>query len=180
MGKEKMGKGLLTALIAAIVLVVAVAAVAVVIVLRRNAGPELTAVDPNATMSPDLLPGIGSVVIGPDDPEPTSPWDNDTGSFTTMFNGVWSFADYKTASVDAVCGNDASNPMNIFVTLVIPGIDHPVYTSPTIPPGGRLEGITLSEPLEAGTYDCVLVHHLLDREGVEASTVQFEMSIHVG
>ena len=55
--------------------------------------------------------------------------------------------------------------------------EHVIYSSPVIPRGGRLEEIALDEVLEAGTYDCVMIYHLIDEEQNTISTLRVAVKV---
>lgn len=100
------------------------------------------------------------------------------GYYTVTMNPTWHFATGSEASYDAVVENVEKNTNDVFFDIVLESDEEKVlYQSPVIPRGGRLEEITLEESLEAGTYDCVVVYHLIDEEQNTLSTLRVALQI---
>ncbi len=104
-----------------------------------------------------------------------------SGYYNAQMTNEWHFANGKVASEDAYVINDKSNTNDVFFDVVLAEDESKViYKSPIIPRGGELEGITLDEELAAGTYDCVLIYHLVDGEQNTISTVRVGITVIVG
>lgn len=100
------------------------------------------------------------------------------GYYTVTMNPTWHFATGNEASYDAVVENVEKNTNDVFFDIVLESDEEKVlYQSPVIPRGGRLEEITLEESLEAGTYDCVVIYHLIDEEQNTLSTLRVALQI---
>lgn len=100
------------------------------------------------------------------------------GYYTVAMNLIWHFATGKEASYDAVVENVIENTNDVFFDIVLAEDEEKViYRSPVIPLGGRLEGIELDETLNAGTYDCVVIYHLVDEEQNTLSTLRVSLQI---
>lgn len=78
------------------------------------------------------------------------------------------------ARVDNVLGN--TNPV-YFDVFLAENETEPVYRSPVIPVGSFLEHIALDVELDAGTYECVVVYHLVDEEQNTISTLRVAIQI---
>ena len=78
------------------------------------------------------------------------------------------------ARVDNLPGNTNAVYLDVFLE---DNEDEPVYSSPVIPVGSFLGGIALDKPLDAGTYDCVAVYHLVGEEQKTISTLRIAIRI---
>ena len=66
-----------------------------------------------------------------------------------------------------------------FDVLLVDNEEEAIYQSPVIPRGSHLEKIELDKPLDKGTYDCVIVYHLVDEEQETISTLRVAFTITV-
>lgn len=102
------------------------------------------------------------------------------GYYETSMTTEWHFPDGKSASSDAYVANVANNTNDIYFDVVLADDENQViYASPVIPRGGELDQITLDTPLEAGSYDCVLIYHLVDEEQNTISTLRVGVTIQI-
>lgn len=100
------------------------------------------------------------------------------GYYTVTMNPTWHFASGSEASYDAVVENVEANTNDVFFDIVLESDEEKVlYESPVIPRGESLKEIVLDEPLEAGTYDCVVIYHLIDDEQNTLSTLRVTLKI---
>jgi hypothetical protein len=102
----------------------------------------------------------------------------DSGYYTVSMNNTWHFADGKAASSDAVMENFSMNTTDVYFDVVLKeDEDHVILKSPIMPPGSKMENITLDEDLDAGTYDCVCIYHLVDENQKTTSTLRVELTV---
>ncbi len=102
----------------------------------------------------------------------------ESGYYTVNMATEWHFPKGDAVSPDARVDNVAGNTNPVYFDVFIEGQEEePVYSSPVIPVGSFLEKIALDKPLEAGTYDCVIVYHLVDDEQETVSTLRVTMQI---
>jgi amino acid permease len=102
----------------------------------------------------------------------------DTGYYTVSMNNTWHFADGKSASSDAQMENYELNTTDVYFDIVLKDDEnHSILKSPVIPPGSKMENITLDEDLDAGTYDCVCIYHLVDENQKTTSTLRVGLTI---
>lgn len=100
------------------------------------------------------------------------------GYYTVTMNTTWHFAAGDDVSYDAVVENVEANTNDVYFDIVLEDDEETVlYQSPVIPRGGRLEEIALDESLDAGTYNCVVIYHLIDDEQNSLSTVRVTLRI---
>ena len=84
----------------------------------------------------------------------------------------------KEVSYDAVVENVAKNTNDVYFDIVLEEDEEKVlYKSPVIPRGGRLEEIILDDTLDAGTYNCVVIYHLIDEDQNTLSTLRVALEI---
>jgi hypothetical protein len=100
------------------------------------------------------------------------------GYYNAQMTNEWHFANGSATSEDAYVANDKGNTNDVFFDIVLAEDESKViYKSPVIPRGGELDGIKLDEVLSAGTYDCVMIYHLVDSEQNTISTVRVGITI---
>lgn len=100
------------------------------------------------------------------------------GYYTVTMNPTWHFASGREASYDSVIENVESNTHDVYFDVVLEEDEGKVlYSSPIIPRGGRLEAVELDEALDAGTYDCVVIYHLVDEEQNTISLLRVALQI---
>lgn len=99
------------------------------------------------------------------------------GYYTTSMSIDWHFD--GTVSKDAYVANALENTRTVYFDLFLKDSGEMIYSSPYIPVGAELKGLTLDKELESGTYDTILVYHLVDDEENELSTLSIELTIYV-
>lgn len=100
--------------------------------------------------------------------------------YTVAMNYDWHFATGDAVSTDAYVENDTSNTTPVYFDVVLASDEEKVlYKSPVIPVGSSLEGFALDTKLEAGTYDCVVIYHLVDDEQNTLSTLRVTVTLTV-
>lgn len=100
------------------------------------------------------------------------------GYYTVTMNTTWHFTTGDEASYDAVVENVVTNTNDVYFDIVLEDDEDTVlYKSPVIPRGGRLGEIALDESLDAGTYNCVVIYHLIDDEQNTLSTLRITLRI---
>ena len=99
------------------------------------------------------------------------------GSYEAKMNATWYFADGKAASENAYVENVVRNTNDVYFDVILSETDEVIYESPLLPIGSYIENITLDKELEKGTYDCVVIYHLVDEEQNTLSTVRVAVTI---
>lgn len=99
------------------------------------------------------------------------------GHYTTSMSLNWHF-DGKV-SKDAYVANVTKNTRTVYFDLFLADSNEMIYSSPYIPVGAKLQGITLDKELATGTYETILVYHLVDDDNQELSTVSIALTIYV-
>ena len=108
--------------------------------------------------------------------EPVAP-----GYYTVTMTNEWHFADGKAVSDDAFVANDERNTNDVYLDVVLAeNEDEVIYSSPVIPLGAELHDIALDTELDAGTYDCIAIYHLVDEDQNTVDTLRVRLAIIVG
>lgn len=103
------------------------------------------------------------------------------GYYDAQMTTTWHFQTGDAVSEDAYVANDAGNTNDVYFDVFLAEDEStPILESPVIPRGAEFKDIALDKPLEAGTYDCVAVYHLLDDEQNSISTLRVGLTIIVG
>lgn len=176
-GKKKTG---LFLIVGGLVIII-VLLVVVIVLLMRNSGdvpeePEGSAVatseEPrrNVVVTEDTVDDVLDEMLGGDYVEP--------GYYNVSMSTTWHFAAGDSKSEDAYVENLEENTNDVFFDIFLAdNEDEAIYQSPVLPRGSELDGIALDTALSAGTYDCVMVYHLIDEEQNTLSTVRVAMTI---
>ena len=100
------------------------------------------------------------------------------GYYSTQMSTEWHFATGDAISEDAYVKNDAGNTNDVFFDVFLESDEsEPILQSPVIPRGSELDNISLDKKLDAGTYDCVMVYHLVDDDQNTVSTLRVAFTI---
>ncbi len=100
------------------------------------------------------------------------------GYYTVTQNYEWHFPTGDSASTDAHVENLTENTNDVYFDLFLADNEEtPIYQSPVIPLGAVLEGFKLDIKLNAGTYDCIMVYHLVDENQNSISTVSMTVKV---
>ncbi len=99
------------------------------------------------------------------------------GSYEVKMNSTWYFNDGVSPSRNAYVENVLGNTNDVYFDLILADTEEVILASPIIPRGSYMEDITLDKDLDAGTYDCVLVYHLVDENQKTLSTVRMAVTV---
>ena len=166
--EKKGNNGIKIAIIAGILVIIALL-VAVIILLLKGRGKEENEVR-NVVVTQDTAEQVAQEMIQ----EEYIP----TGYYSTQMSTTWHFKTGDAVSEDAYVANDISNTNDVFFDVFLASDEStPILKSPVIPRGGELDNISLDTPLDAGTYDCVMVYHLVDEEQNTVSTLRVGFTI---
>jgi hypothetical protein len=100
------------------------------------------------------------------------------GYYTVTQNYTWHFPNGNEASYDAHVENLTENTNDVYFDLYFADdLENPIYQSPVIPLGAALENFKLDTALNAGTYDCIIVYHLVDENQNSLSTVSMTVTV---
>lgn len=100
------------------------------------------------------------------------------GYYSVSMSTEWHFATGDSISEDAYVENPTENTNDVFFDVFLANNeDEAIYKSPLLPRGSELNDIVLDTALSAGTYDCVMVYHLVDEEQNTLSTLRVAFTI---
>ena len=100
------------------------------------------------------------------------------GYYTVTMKSEWHFTSGDAVSEDAYVENVTENTNDVYFDLFLEGDDeNPILKSPVIPRGSSMQKIALDRTLYAGTYDCVMVYHLIDDDQTTISTVSVTVKL---
>lgn len=165
--KRKEGKSKTVGIVILVVAVI-LALVGVIIYLLMSRQPEKER--RNIVITPDNVEEVIAQMEEEDFVEP--------GYYTVTMNYDWHFVAGDAISSDAYVENAAENTNAVYLDLFLTSDEeNAIYKSPVIPVGSRLQDISLDTTLDAGTYDCVAVYHLVDDDQNTISTLRVTVTV---
>ncbi len=166
---SKGSNGLKIAIAAGVVVIIALLGVVIFLLVGRGKEePEKR----NVVVTQDNVEEVVQEMAVEDYIEP--------GYYETSMSTTWTFATGSDVSDDAYVANVEGNTNDVYFDVVLAeDEDQVIYKSPVIPRGAELENIALDTPLEAGTYDCVCIYHLIDEEQNTISTLRVGITVKV-
>ena len=171
MAKEEkvMGKGTRVAFIGGGTVIAALLVTVIVLLVKGN-GVAKDEVKRNVVVNSNNVEQVAEELIKEEYVAP--------GYYSTQMSTTWHFATGDAVSEDAYVKNDAGNTNDVYFDVFLESNeDEPILQSPVIPRGSELNGISLEKQLDAGTYDCVMVYHLIDDEQNTVSTLRVAFTI---
>ncbi len=100
------------------------------------------------------------------------------GYYSASMSTTWHFATGDAISEDAYVENVMENTNDVYFDVFLADNENEaILKSPVIPRGSELSDIALDTPLSAGTYDCVMIYHLVDEEQETVSTLRVGLTI---
>lgn len=171
MAKEEkvMGKGTRVAFIGGGTVIAALLVTVIVLLVKGN-GAVKDEVKRNVVVNSNNVEQVAEELIKEEYVAP--------GYYSTQMSTTWHFATGDAVSEDAYVKNDAGNTNDVFFDVFLASNeDEPILQSPVIPRGSELNEISLEKKLDAGTYDCVMVYHLIDDEQNTVSTLRVAFTI---
>lgn len=166
---EKLGKGAKIGIFAGIAIIIVLLVVLIVLLVRRQEEPEeqtrrnVVVTQENAEAVAEEMVNQGEV------PQ---------GYYASRMSTTWHFSSGDAISEDAYVENASDNTNDVYFDVFLSSDETtPILESPVIPIGAKLENIALDTVLEAGTYDCVMVYHLVDENQNTISTLRVGFTI---
>jgi len=164
--------GMKPVIIIGALVIVALVVVIVVLLKQKNAQNEQKEEKRDVIVTQD---NVEEIIEQMDTEEFMEP-----GYYTVTMNNDWHFANGTAASDNAHVENVPENTNDVYFDLFLAGDEeNAIYKSPVIPRGGTLENITLDTPLDAGSYDCVMVYHLVDENQETVSTLRVTVTLNI-
>lgn len=97
--------------------------------------------------------------------------------YSVSMNMTWNFPDGASPSTNAYVENMAENETPVYFDVIRNDTQETIYQSPVIPLGGTLRNFMLDTDLDAGTYDCTCVYHLIDDNQRTLTTLNMAMTV---
>jgi hypothetical protein len=103
------------------------------------------------------------------------------GYYTVTQNYEWHFPTGDSESTDAHVENLPENTNDVYFDLFLADNEEdPIYQSPVIPREAALEHFKLDTKLDDGTYDCIMVYHLVNEKQETVSTLSMTVKVIIG
>ena len=168
-GQKKEGTVLFIILV--VVIIALLAAVLVLLINNKNKSKQTEeAGKRNVVATKDNVEEVVEQMLQQEYIEP--------GYYSCSMSTTWHFAKGNAESEDAYVQNVPENTNDVFFDVVLADDEsHVIYQSPVIPRGAELDKIKLDEKLGAGTYDCVVIYHLVDENQETVSTLRVGITI---
>jgi hypothetical protein len=136
------------------------------IIVRESAEPERRAVVVNEENAEKVAEDLLNMEATP------------LGYYEVSMNFSWTFPDGASVSDNAYVENVLSNTSDVYFDVVLEEDESvTLYASPILPPGTHTNEIKLAQDLDAGTYPCVIIYHLVDSQQRTISTLRMNMEI---
>ena len=173
---EKRGGSNRTIIVIGAIIIVLLVAVIVILLLRKPAGDTASPVED--TPQREVLVNDDNISEVAEQLENAAEEYVPLGRYTAMMNFEWHFATGDAESSDSYVANSAQNTHDVYFDVFLADdMENAIYESPVIPRGSEIRNIKLKTNLDAGTYDCVLVYHLVDEEQNTVSTASFTLKV---
>ncbi len=173
MKKESSKKNERTVIVICIAVIAVLVAVIFFLMLKKNQPVETADMEEakrNVVVNENNVEEVAAEMADVEYVEP--------GYYTVTMATKWHFSKGDAVSSDARVDNVAGNTNPVYFDVFLADDEeNPIYSSPVIPIGSFLENITLDQPLEAGTYDCVMIYHLVDEDQHTISTLRVAIQI---
>jgi flagellar basal body-associated protein FliL len=180
--EKKQDKRFLAVLILGVIVIAALLGVIIVLLLGRG-NPTTTEVVREVVVRESAEPERRAVVINEDNIEeaakeilnnPPTP----LGYYEVSMNFTWNFPDGSSPSSDAYVENVPSNTSDVYFDVVLEADESvTLYASPILPPGTHNNEVKLTQDLDAGTYPCIIIYHLVDDQQRTTGTLRMNMDI---
>lgn len=166
-GSEKRGKRALIG--CAVVIAILLGVVVFLLVNRKDDIPE-EAEKRNVVVSQENAEEVATEMLSQEYVAP--------GYYSASMNTTWHFETGDAVSEDAYVANVVENTNDVYFDVFLEGQEgEPILRSPVLSRGSELNNISLDKPLDAGTYDCVMIYHLVDEEQNTVSTLRVGFTI---
>lgn len=157
-------------IIAVFVILIAALAVCIVLLLKREPVEE----SQNETLERGFVDEENTDEIMDNMAEKVA-----EGMFECRMSTSWVFEDGESESPNAYVANVESNLHTLYFDVYDSTTNEKLYSSPMLPVGTEMKGLTLEKVLPKGEYDAVVMYTLVDEDYEEVSTVGFHITITV-
>lgn len=165
-------RGKKTVYVIGVLVIVILLAAVIYLLVTRNQEKEDEVVNRNIVVNEE---NVEQVLQELDEKEAVPP-----GYYEVTMNSTWNFMSGDAPSDNAYVKNAETNTNAVYFDVERADTGEVVYESPILPVGSHIENITLDSNLENGTYDCILIYHLLDEENRSVSTLKMTVTLVIG
>ncbi len=189
--EKKGGKGLVIGVTVSVLVIIVLLVIVIVLLMRNNnqAASEALVDTPDTEIKADAPPeeeteqrrrnvlvteeNVAEIAASMEEEDFQVP-----GYYTATMNSTWHFPSGNEPSSDSYVENVVENTNDVYFDIFLADdSENPIYESPIMPRGSRLSAVALDTPLDAGTYDCILIYHLIDDQQNTISTVSFSITL---
>jgi len=173
-GNAKQGGAHVIVIIGCLV-IVALVGVIVALVMNMNRQPQIVVQEPEPEQRATLVTEDNVQEMVEEmmqEPEVAIPQ-----YYSVSMNMTWNFPDGASESTNAYVENAEENDTPVYFDVIRSDTEETIYQSPVIPLGGVLRNFKLDTDLDAGTYDCVCVYHLIDENQRTLTTLNMAMTV---
>lgn len=162
--KKRMEKRIL---ILGIIVIIVLLLVVIMLLLKSQQNDEPKR---NVVVTKDNVEEVVDDMLNQDYVEP--------GYYSVSMSTTWHFKDGDSVSEDAYVANLMENTNDVYFDVFLADNENEaILESPILPRGSELEEIALDKTLSSGTYDCVMVYHLIDEDQKTVSTLRVGFTI---
>lgn len=148
------------------IIIVLLIAIIVLLVMRKEKPEEKR----NVVVTKDNVEEVTDDMLNQEYIEP--------GYYSTSMSTLWHFSTGDAISEDAFVENLEENTNDVYFDVFLAdNEEEAIYKSPLLPRGSELNNISLDTSLAAGTYDGVVIYHLVDEEQNTISTLRVGITI---
>lgn len=173
----KKSSPLMAVLVVGIVVVAALLGVIVFLLLGRGNDTqapeplrEAVAEERAVVVNKDNVEEVMDAIIN----EPVIP----IGYYEASMNFSWTFPDGESPSDNAYVENKVTNNNAVYFDVVLAEDESVVlFESPILPLGTHINEVTLKRDLDAGTYPCILIYHMVDDQQRTIGTLRMNLEI---
>lgn len=162
---QETGKKNKKVIIIGIIIIIVLLAVIIALLLRKKEEPQR-----NVVITKD---NVDKVLDDMQNQEYVEP-----GYYSTSMSTTWHFASGNAVSEDAYVANLEENTNDVYFDVFLAENENEaILKSPVLTRGSELRDIALDTSLSAGTYDCVMIYHLIDEDQNTISTLRVGFTI---
>lgn len=167
--KEKKFQRTIIMVLAALVLALLVIVVFLVIHSKTNNDTDKKQIQRDYVVTKDNVDDIKQQLQ-----EPVS-----DAYYTVTMTTEWNCSAATNEVADAYVANSTENTRTVYFNLLLPDTNEVIYSSPFIPVGEELRGLTLDQALPEGKNSVWVEYHLVDENEQELTTVTVTATIAV-
>lgn len=178
---KKKNSGKATGIIIALIILLIVVGSILIYMLLRDGDNSIDGETPPVE-TPGTVSGGRGIVATPENIEEIISGMGEPvqdGYYVTKMNLEWLFDRWDVPSKNAYVENSIDNTRTVYFDLFIDYTEELVYSSPFIPVGSKLEGITIDKELPEGEYAATVTYHLVDDDYNDLTDVSVAVKLKI-